>query len=153
MLVPVREQLAAGDERLQDSEIDLVGGPLALGEEGGILVLLAHDVDLGLALMDGIVAPPTAKGGELHRGFAAEQQLPEVLLADLLEHLAHILGQMRLNARRPGPLRHARSWRRSPAQSDTRNGTYCRRWNRSTSWTPSLRRASLFARCPARRGS
>lgn len=98
MLVFVREQLAAGDERLQDGKIDLLGCPLALGKEGGILVLLAHEVDLGLALMDGVVAPPTAKGGKLHRGFAAEQQLPEVLLADLLEHLAHILGQMRLDA-------------------------------------------------------
>lgn len=98
MLVLVREQIAAVDERLQDSEIDLPSGPLALGEDGGILVLLAHDVDLGLAPSGGIVAPPAAKGGELHRGLAAEQQLPEVLLADLLKHLAHILGQMRLDA-------------------------------------------------------
>ena len=98
MLIFVREQLAAGDQCLQDGEINLLGGPFALSEEGGVLVLLAHDVDLGLALMDGIVAPPAAQGGELHRGLAAEQQLPEVLLADLLEHLAHILAQVRLDA-------------------------------------------------------
>lgn len=98
MLVFVREQLAAGDERLQDGEIDLLGGPFALSKKDGVLVLLAHDVDLGLALMDGVVAPPAAQGSELHRGLAAEQQLPEVLLADLLKDLAHILGQMRLDA-------------------------------------------------------
>lgn len=98
MLVLIREQLAAGDERLQDSEIDLLRCPFALGEKCGALVLFAHDVDLGLALMDGIVAPPAAQRGELYRGFVAEQQLPEVLLADLLEYLAHIRGQMRLNA-------------------------------------------------------
>ena len=98
MLVFILKQLAARDKRLQNGEIDLLGGPLALGEEGGILVVLAHDVDLGLALVGGIVAPPAAQGGELHWGFAAEQQLPEVLLADLLKYLAHILGQMRLDA-------------------------------------------------------
>ena len=98
MLVLIPEQLAAGDERLQDGEIDLLGSPFALGEESGVFVLLAHDVDLGLALMDGIIAPPAAQGGELHRGMTGEQQLPEVLLADLLEHLAHILAQVRLDA-------------------------------------------------------
>lgn len=76
MLVLIREQVATGDERLQDSEIDLLRCPFALGEEGGVFVLLAHDVNLGLAPMDGIVAPPTAQGGELHRGLAADQQLP-----------------------------------------------------------------------------
>ncbi len=98
MLVFVREQLAAGDERLQDGEIDLLRRPFALGEEGGVLVLLAHDVDFGLALTDGIRPPPTAQGGKLHRGLTAEQQFPEILLADLLEHLAHILAQVRLDA-------------------------------------------------------
>ena len=98
VLVLIREQLAAGDERLQDGKIDLLRCPFALGEEGGVLVLLAHDVDFGLALMNRIVAPPAAQGSELHRGFAAEQQLPEVLLADLLEHFAHILAQVRLDA-------------------------------------------------------
>ena len=98
MLVLVGEQLTAGKKRLQDGEIDLLRCPLALGKKCSVFVLLAHDVDLGLALVDGIVAPPTAQGGELHRGLAVEQQLPKVLLADLLEHLAHILAQMRLDA-------------------------------------------------------
>ena len=98
VLVFVLEQLAAFDQRLQDGKVYLLSCPLALSEEGSVLVLLAHDVDFGLALMNRIVAPPAAQGSELHRGFAAEQQLPEVLLADLLEHLAHILGQVRLNA-------------------------------------------------------
>lgn len=61
VLVLIREQLAALDKRLQDGKIDLLCRPLALGEESGVLVLLAHDVDLGLALMDGIVAPPAAE--------------------------------------------------------------------------------------------
>ena len=116
MLVLVGEQLAAVDERLQDGEIDLLGGPLALGEEGGVLVLLAHDVDLGLGLAGEVRAPPAAKGFELYRRLAAEQQFPKVLLADLLEHLAHILGQMRLDAL-VDEIRRAARGRQRPGRS------------------------------------
>ena len=98
VLVLIREQLAAGDEHLQDGKINLLHCPFALGEKCGVLVLLAHDIDLGLGPAGGVRAPPAAEGFELHRRPTAEQQLPEVLLAELLEHLAHILGQMRLDA-------------------------------------------------------
>ena len=104
MLALIREQLAALNERLQDSEINLLSGPLAPGEEGSVHILFDHDVDLGLALTDRIVTPPAAQGSELHRGLAAEQQLPEVLLANLLER-----ADAAQCACRQGPPRRAQS--------------------------------------------
>lgn len=98
MPVCVREKPAAGHERLQDGLNELFVCPLAFGKEGGHFVLFAHDVDLCLGFVGGIAAPPAAKGGELHRRLAAEQLFPKVLLANLLEHLAHVCGQLRLDA-------------------------------------------------------
>ena len=82
VLVLIREQIAAGEERLQDGEIDLLRCPLALGKKCSVLVLLTHDVDFCLTFANGIIAPPAAERGELDRRLAAEQQLPEVLPAD-----------------------------------------------------------------------
>lgn len=48
--------------------------------------------------MDRIVAPPAAQGSEFHRGLSAQQQLPKVLLADFLKHLAHVVGKVRFDA-------------------------------------------------------
>ena len=98
MLFLIGEKGAALYQRLQHAEINLFVGPFALTKEGGILILLAHDVDFRLAFMDGIIAPPAAQRSKFHRGLSAQQQFPKVLLADFFKHLAHIVGKVRFNA-------------------------------------------------------
>ena len=102
MLFLIGEKVAAFYQCFQYSEINFFVRPLALTKEGGILILLAHDIDFRLAFMDGIVAPPAAQGSEFHRGFSAQQQPPEVLLADFFKHLAHVVGKMRFEMWGPG---------------------------------------------------
>ena len=94
----VGEQLTALYEGFQNAEIDLLIRPFALPEKGGVFILLGKNIDFSLTLFLGIVAPPAAERGKLHRAFAVQQLLPEILLADFLKHLAHIVGQMRLDA-------------------------------------------------------
>ena len=92
------EEFAALYEGFQNAEIDFLIRPFALPEKGGVFILLGEDIDFSLTLFLGIVAPPAAEGGKFHRAFAVQQLLPEILLADFLKHLAHIVGQMRLDA-------------------------------------------------------
>ena len=60
---------------VQNGQIHLPGGPFTLGKKGGIFILLAHDIDLCLTLMGGIIAPPSAKRGELHGRLAVKYDL------------------------------------------------------------------------------
>lgn len=98
MLFLISEKVAALYQRFQHAEINFFVGPFAFGKEGGIFVLLAHNVNFCLSFMDRIVAPPAAQGSEFHRGLSAQQQLPKVLLADFLKHLAHVVGKVRFDA-------------------------------------------------------
>ena len=102
MLILISEKVAALDQRFQYTQVNFFVRPLALAKEGGILILLAHDIDFRLALVDGIITPPAAQGSEFHRGLSAQQRLPEVLLADFLKHLAHIVGKVGFEMWGPG---------------------------------------------------
>lgn len=94
----IGEQFAAVYEGFQNADIDFLICPFALPEKGGVFVLFGKNIDFCLTLFPGVVAPPTAERGKLHRAFAGEQQFPKILLADFFKYLAHIIGQMRLDA-------------------------------------------------------
>ena len=94
----IRKQFAALYEGFQNAEVDFLIRPFALAEKGGVFVLFGENIDFSLTLFFRVVAPPASERGKLHRALAGEQQLPEILLADFLKHLAHIVGQMRLDA-------------------------------------------------------
>ena len=94
----IGEQFTALYEGFQNAEIYFLIRPFALPEKGGAFILFGEDTDFRLTLFLGIVAPPSAERGKLHRAFAGKQKLPEILLADFLKHLAHIIGQIWLDA-------------------------------------------------------
>ena len=94
----IGEQLAALYKGFQNAEVNFLIRPFALAEKGGVFVLFGENIDFSLTLFFRVVAPPASERGKLHRALAGEQQLPEILLADFLKHLAHIVGQMRLDA-------------------------------------------------------
>ena len=55
MLFLISEKVAALYQRFQHAEINFFVGPFAFGKEGGIFVLLAHNVNFCLSFMDRIV--------------------------------------------------------------------------------------------------
>ena len=92
MLLPIRENHATFNERLQNTEIYFLIRPLIFGKEGCVFILLIHDVDLSPALMDWIIAPLATERSELHRRFTVQQYLLEILLTGLFKHLPHMIG-------------------------------------------------------------
>ena len=84
----VGEQFATLYKGFQNAEIDFLIRPFALAEKGSVFILFGEDVDFRLTFFLWVVAPPASERGKLHRTFAGEQQLPEILLADFLKHLA-----------------------------------------------------------------
>ena len=93
----VGEQRAALYEGFQNTQINLLIRPCALAEKSGVFILFRNNIDFCLTFFLGISTPPAAERGKLHRTFAGKKQLPEILFANLLKHLAHIAGQMRLD--------------------------------------------------------
>ena len=85
MDILIRKQFAALHEGFQNAEIDFLIRPFTLPEKGGVFILFRKNIDFRPALFFGIVAPPASERGKLHRAFAGEQQLPEILLADFLK--------------------------------------------------------------------
>lgn len=98
MNILIGKQFAAFYKRFQNAEINFFIRPFTLPEKGSIFILLGKNIDLRLTFFFGIVAPPAAERGKLHWTFSVQQQLPEILLANIFKHFAHIVGQIRLNA-------------------------------------------------------
>lgn len=77
----IGEQFTALYEGFQNAEIYFLIRPFALPEKGGAFILFGENINFSLTFFFGIVAPPAAERGKLHRAFAGKQQLPEILLA------------------------------------------------------------------------
>ena len=69
MRLGVMKEVAAVNQGFEDRQVNFLVLPFAFCKEGGIFVLLAHDVDFCLLLFDRIVSLPAAEVSKLKGHF------------------------------------------------------------------------------------